>query len=102
MMRRRMPNRRPHELLNLEHSGFRFVLGVGRFNDGTLAELFLNCTKGGTPVDGLEQQLCDDGADREEWGPKACCEEEEGERRILDEEYDEWCRCYPFLATDNT
>jgi hypothetical protein len=49
--RARLPNRRPHELLNFEHAGFRFVLGVGRFNDRSLAELFLNCTKAGTPVD---------------------------------------------------
>jgi ribonucleoside-diphosphate reductase alpha chain len=46
-----LPNRRPHELLNFEHAGFRFIVGVGRFDDGTLAELFLNCSKAGTPVD---------------------------------------------------
>jgi ribonucleoside-diphosphate reductase alpha chain len=51
MNRMRLPNRRPHEIINLEHAGFRFTVGVGRFDDGTLAELFLNCAKSGTPVD---------------------------------------------------
>jgi ribonucleoside-diphosphate reductase alpha chain len=49
--RTRLPNRRPHELIDFEHAGFRFTVGVGRFNDGTLAELFLSCSKAGTPVD---------------------------------------------------
>ena len=49
--RQRLPNRRPHELLEFEHMGFRFTLGVGRFPDRRLAEIFLNCSKGGTPVD---------------------------------------------------
>jgi hypothetical protein len=49
--RRRLANRRAHELVDFEHGGFRFTVGVGRFEDGALAELFLNCSKGGTPVD---------------------------------------------------
>jgi hypothetical protein len=49
--RRRLANRRAHELVDFEHGGFRFTVGVGRFEDGALAEVFLNCSKGGTPVD---------------------------------------------------
>jgi hypothetical protein len=49
--RERLPNRRAHELLDFEHAGFRFTLGIGRFPDGRLAEVFLNCSKGGTPID---------------------------------------------------
>jgi hypothetical protein len=49
--RTRLANRRPHELLDFEDAGFRFTLGVGRFPDGRLAEIFLNCSKGDTPVD---------------------------------------------------
>jgi hypothetical protein len=49
--RQRLPNRRAHELIDFEHGGFRFTVGVGRFEDGALAEVFLNCSKGGTPVD---------------------------------------------------
>jgi hypothetical protein len=51
MNRQRLPNRRPHELINFEHASFRFTVGVGRFDDERLAELFLNCSKAGTPVD---------------------------------------------------
>ena len=49
--RLRLPNRRPLELLDFEHGGFRFTAGIGRFEDGGLAEIFLNCSKVGTPVD---------------------------------------------------
>jgi hypothetical protein len=49
--RERLANRRGHELLEFEHAGFRFTLGIGRFPDRRLAEIFLNCSKGGTPVD---------------------------------------------------
>ena len=49
--RKRLQNRRMLELLNFEHGGFRFVAGIGRFDDGRLAEIFLNCSKVGTPVD---------------------------------------------------
>jgi hypothetical protein len=49
--RRRLANRREHELVDFEHGGFRFTVGIGRFDDGGLAEVFLNCSKGGTPVD---------------------------------------------------
>ena len=49
--REKLPNRREHEVIEFEHAGFRFTAGIGRFDDGRLAELFLNCRKGGTPVD---------------------------------------------------
>ena len=49
--RLRLPNRRGHELLDFEHGGIRYTAGVGRFEDGTLAEIFLNTAKHGTAVD---------------------------------------------------
>jgi hypothetical protein len=49
--RQRLPNRRGHELLDFEHGGIRYTVGVGRFEDGRLAEIFLNTTKHGTAVD---------------------------------------------------
>ena len=49
--RERLPNRRAHELLDFEHSGIRYTAGVGRFEDGRLAEIFLNTAKLGTAVD---------------------------------------------------
>ena len=51
MTRRRLPNRRGHELLTFEHEWIRYTAGVGRFEDGTLAEIFLNTAKQGTAID---------------------------------------------------
>src|SRR5262249_52420887 len=47
---RRLPNRREHELIDFEHGGIRCTAGIGRFKDGTLAEIFLNTGKQGTAV----------------------------------------------------
>ena len=49
--RRRLSNRREHELIDFEHGGIRYTAGVGRFEDGTLAEIFLNTDKQGTAID---------------------------------------------------
>jgi hypothetical protein len=51
MGRRRLPNRRGHELLDFEHGGIQYTAGVGRFEDGRPAEIFLNTAKHGTAVD---------------------------------------------------
>jgi hypothetical protein len=48
--RDRLPNRRAHMLLNIEAGGFRFVAGVGHYDDGRLAEVFLNAEKDGTAI----------------------------------------------------
>jgi hypothetical protein len=50
-IRRRLPNRRGHELLSFEHGGIHYTAGVGRFENGELAEIFLNTRKNGTAVD---------------------------------------------------
>jgi hypothetical protein len=39
-VRRRLPNRRPHEALDFEFDGIRYTAGIGRFDDGALAEIF--------------------------------------------------------------
>jgi hypothetical protein len=49
--RQRLPDRRGHELLDFEHGGIRYRAGVGRFEDGRLAEIFMNAAKPGTAVD---------------------------------------------------
>jgi hypothetical protein len=49
--RQLLPNRRGHELLDFEHGGIRYTAGVGRFEDGRPAEIFLNTAKHGTAVD---------------------------------------------------
>jgi hypothetical protein len=40
--RRRLPNRREHELIDFEHEGRRYTAGVGTFADGAVAEIFMN------------------------------------------------------------
>jgi hypothetical protein len=49
--RERLANRRAHTLLNIEAGGFRYVAGVGHYQDGRLAEIFLTAAKGGTAID---------------------------------------------------
>jgi ribonucleoside-diphosphate reductase alpha chain len=49
--RMRLPNRRAHELLEFEHDGFSYVAGIGRFSDGSLAEVFINVGKAGTGIE---------------------------------------------------
>ena len=49
--RRRLRNRREHELIEFEHAGIRYTAGAGRFEDGDLAEIFLNTRKHGTAID---------------------------------------------------
>ena len=49
--RRRLPNRRAHELLSFEHGRIHYTAGVGRFENSDLAEIFLNTSKNGTTVD---------------------------------------------------
>jgi hypothetical protein len=51
IVRQRLPNRRAHTLLTIEAGGFRYVAGVGHYDDGRLAEIFLNAEKGGTAID---------------------------------------------------
>jgi ribonucleoside-diphosphate reductase alpha chain len=38
-------------LLDFEHSGIRYTAGIGRFDNGALAEIFLSAHKHGTAVD---------------------------------------------------
>jgi ribonucleoside-diphosphate reductase alpha chain len=49
--RQRLPNRRGLELIDFEHGGIGYTAGIGRFADGSLAEIFLNTAKHGTAVD---------------------------------------------------
>jgi hypothetical protein len=42
VVRRSLPNRRPQELINFEHDGRCYTAGIGRFEDGGLAEIFMN------------------------------------------------------------
>ena len=52
-MRQRLPNRRLHQITVVEHGGFKLVVGVGRYSDGRLGELFIATHKCGTGIDTL-------------------------------------------------
>lgn len=60
MSRRRLPNRRAHEAIGFEFRGYAYTLGVGRFGDDALAEVFIDCAKGSTPVaaDARDAAVC--------------------------------------------
>jgi hypothetical protein len=51
--RTKLPNRREHELVNFEHGGFRYVAGIGRFDNGGIAEIFINAAKTGTTLESV-------------------------------------------------
>jgi hypothetical protein len=48
--RQRLPNRRAHETISFEFRGLPYTVGVGRFPDGSLAELFIDCFRGSSPL----------------------------------------------------
>jgi len=49
--RKRLPQRRSHEVFAVEQEGMKFTAGIGRFPDGGLAELFVSTEKLGTLFD---------------------------------------------------
>jgi ribonucleoside-diphosphate reductase alpha chain len=49
--RKRLPNRRAHELIDFSHDGLRYTAGIGPFEDGRLAEIFLDVGKAGTQLE---------------------------------------------------
>jgi hypothetical protein len=46
--RRTLPNRRAHELIDMTFRGLSYVVGIGRFDDGSLAEVFVDAKKQST------------------------------------------------------
>ena len=53
MARRRLPNRRPQIVLEVEHAGGIFTVGLGSFPDGRPGELFVSGSKTGSELDAL-------------------------------------------------
>src|SRR4030088_1156514 len=53
-LRRRLPQRRFHELLDFEHAGYRYTAGLGFFETGGLAEIFINVPgRSGTAIEAV-------------------------------------------------
>jgi hypothetical protein len=49
--RERLPNRRLHWLYRFECDGQSYTGGIGRFDDGRIAEIFINGSKVGTAAE---------------------------------------------------
>jgi len=49
--RQRLPNRRSHWLYRFECDGQVYTGGIGRFDDGRIAEVFINGSKVGTAAE---------------------------------------------------
>jgi hypothetical protein len=50
-VRQRLPNRRAAEVRTFEFNGHKFTSTIGRFSDGSPAEIFLNTAKTGSELD---------------------------------------------------
>lgn len=48
--RERLPVRRPHDVVEFEHLGIAYHAGIGRFDDGRVAEFFLDAGHVGSAV----------------------------------------------------
>jgi hypothetical protein len=53
--RQRLPNRRPHWLYRFECDGQSYTGGIGRFDDGRIAEIFINGAKVGSAAEANAQ-----------------------------------------------
>jgi hypothetical protein len=51
--RAKLPNRRRHHALNVEHNGHPFALGFSSYRDGSPAEIFLSSPKVGTAIEAV-------------------------------------------------
>lgn len=48
--RRRLPNRRAGEIIAVTHDHMTYDVGISRFDDDTLAEVFVRCRKGSSAM----------------------------------------------------
>ena len=53
--RQRLQNRRPHWLYRFESGGQVYTGGIGRFEDGRIAEIFINGSKVGSTAEANAQ-----------------------------------------------
>lgn len=51
--RKRLKDRRAHEVYRFECQGQTYLGGIGRFSDGTIAEIFLNAAKAGSTIEAM-------------------------------------------------
>jgi hypothetical protein len=58
MTRQRLPNRRPAEIVELEHNGSRFTVTIGFYPDGRPGEVFTHGIRSGSNLDALLADAC--------------------------------------------
>lgn len=51
MSRDELPGRRQADTFDFQHEALKFTASVGRYADGRIGEVFLNCVKLGTAAD---------------------------------------------------
>ena len=56
-MRQRLPNRRGSIVFNFVHEGIAYVATISRFEDGRLAEIFLDAGKPGDALDIMAKDM---------------------------------------------
>jgi len=56
-LRARLKDRRPHWLYRFECDGQSYTGGIGRFDDGLIAEIFINGAKAGTAAETNAQDV---------------------------------------------
>lgn len=54
-MREFLPGRRPHEIVEFQHRGHGYLGGIGRYEDGRIAEIFLDAGKAGTALQAVSR-----------------------------------------------
>ena len=53
MNRLRLPNRRPHDSMSIEHNGARLTLGFGTYSGGRPSEIFLSSPHVGSELEAI-------------------------------------------------
>src|SRR5690348_9790163 len=53
MTRERLPNRRRSEIRDFSYAGNQFTVGLSRFGDGRVAEIFISSARPGSPIEAI-------------------------------------------------
>jgi hypothetical protein len=48
--RKRLPDRRAHDVISITHNTIKYDIGIGVYSDGNVAEVFISSTKAATDV----------------------------------------------------
>ena len=57
MSRTKLPNCRPAETIEFTHDNLTYIVTFSRWNDGTLAELFIDVAKPGDPMNLIAKDM---------------------------------------------